>query len=152
MPKLDAAMVQKIYSDLSKLSEDTKPQWGKMNVAQMRGHMMMAVQYSLGVGNEMPFKGNWKSRNIFKPLILSGLVAIPKGVKLPKQKDGTDAPMPLTSLEELKATLDEFVAKASAGQSPTRMHPFFGPLAPGEWQKFHVAHFKHHLTQFGVWS
>jgi hypothetical protein len=152
MPKLDAALAAKIVSNLSALPEDTQPKWGKMSVPQMRGHLRMVVEYTMGAGKEIPFKGNWKSRHIFRPLIISGLVAIPHNIKVPRQKDGSEVPTPDATIEELKATLDKYVAQAAAGKLSPRTHPFFGVLTPAQWQGFHAAHFKHHLLQFGAWS
>lgn len=152
MPKLDAALAEKIVSRMSTLSEDTRPQWGKMTPAQMRGHLRMVVEYTMGNGKEIPFKGNWKSRMIFRPLILNGIVPIPHNIKVPRQKDGSEVPTPDATVEELQSTLKRYVEAVAAGKLSPRTHPFFGLLSAAEWQKFHAAHFKHHMTQFGVWS
>lgn len=152
MPKLDAAMCDKLCGDVARLSDDAKPLWGKMTPPQMRGHMRGVLEYTMGTGPEMPFRGNALSRNVFRHLILSGLVKIPKGVKLPRQKDGTPVPIPDCTREELEESLRKYVAGVESGKFQPRMHPFFGRLTAREWQKFHVAHFKHHFSQFGVWS
>lgn len=150
MPKLDAAAVETVIAQLATLSEDTRPQWGKMTLPQMRGHLRMVVEYTMGQGPELPFRGNWKSRHIFRRLIISGLVPIPHNIKLPRQKDGSEVPMPDATLNELKQTLDEYLRTVEAGRAPARTHPFFGVLSAKEWQGFHAAHFKHHLLQFGL--
>jgi oxepin-CoA hydrolase/3-oxo-5,6-dehydrosuberyl-CoA semialdehyde dehydrogenase len=152
MPRLDQDFAKRAIDSVGSIAPDAKPLWGKMNRAQLYGHLHLAVGYSLGHGPDMPFKGNWKSKMIFRPLILSGLVSIPKGVKLPAPKGMKTPPPPAeATLEEMTATINAFVAAAKSGSVSRRMHPFFGELSGPEWQQFHAAHFKHHMKQFGVW-
>ena len=152
MPVLDKALAERIVTQLGGVAEDQKPLWGTMTPAQVRGHLMMVVRYTLGEGPEIPFKGNWKTKNIFKHLILNGIVEIPHNIKLPRQKDGQPAPVPEATLEELEEALTRYMeAHSTQADLPTRTHPFFGPLTPREWLRFHVAHFRHHLKQFDCW-
>ncbi|MBI1317702.1 MAG: DUF1569 domain-containing protein [Candidatus Hydrogenedens sp.] len=152
MPRLDQTLADRAIAGLESLPEDVKPLWGKMNRAQLYGHLNVTLLYCMGKGPDMPFKGNWKSRMLFRPLILSGMVSIPKGVKLPAPKGmKTPPPPPEATMEELAGTIRAFVAASKTGDLQRRMHPFFGELSGPEWQQFHAAHFKHHLKQFGVW-
>jgi hypothetical protein len=152
MPMLDAAMCDKLCRDLAQLRDDAKPLWGTMSAPQMRGHMWSVLEYTMGTGDEMPFRGNALSRHIFRHLILSGALKIPRGIKMPRQKSGKPVPVPECSAEQLEASVRKFVAGMENGGFEPRMHPFFGRLSSAEWQKFHVAHFKHHFSQFVIWS
>ena len=152
MPKLDSALAARIIPALQGISADATPLWGKMNRPQMYGHVRATLRYPMGQGPDMPFKGNWKSRWIFRHMILGGIVEIPKGIKLPAPKGAAEPPAPPeATFDELRETIEEFVAKGEAGELQHRMHPFFGMLNNSDWQRFHVAHTKHHMKQFGVW-
>ena len=149
--RLDRAYSGEVIARLVSLKPDTKPRWGKSTPAQILGHLTDAVRYCQGAGPEIPFKGSWKAKYVFKPLLINQLVAIPHNVRLPK-RDGSaraDAFREGT-LDELKAALDEYLSRADAGTLTGRMHPFFGFMTSTQWLKFHRAHFKHHLGQFGL--
>lgn len=151
MPRFDQAYITHIVEKLGTLGLDAKPLWGTMNRAQVLGHLNATVCYTLGQGKEMPFKGNWKSRRVFKPLILNGIVAIPKGVKIPRPPGvGKEQMFPDATLEQLQASLEVALQQFRSGAVQPRMHPFFGMLTGREWARFHVAHFTHHMKQFGV--
>lgn len=152
MPKrFDQAYADWMLGRLAELPADAQPRWGKMNVAQLIGHLNMVLRYSMGDGPEMPFKGNWKSRVLFRPLILNQIVQIPKGVKIPRPPGAKEAPVYEADLDTLRETAGRYLARVAAGDLPaTRTHPFFGGLSPEAWRKFHAAHCGHHLRQFGV--
>jgi len=153
MPRLDKDLAPKFIAAFESIPEDAQPLWGEMNRPQLYGHINTVMRYCEGQGPDMPFRGNWKSRWIFRPLILSGLVKIPKGVKLPRPKGMKEMPPPPeATMEELRDSILRFVQAAEQGEIPPRMHPFFGLLSGPEWQQFQAAHTKHHLRQFGVWK
>jgi len=152
MATLDRKLAAQIIQSLEALDPDTKPAWGEMNVPQLLGHLTVVVLYSTGTGPELPYKGNWMTRNIFRHLVLYGIVPIPKGIRVPRPVGMKERPKPPeASLDDLRTALDTWNAGREAGTLPKALHPFFGNLGPGEWARFHGAHFKHHLTQFGVW-
>ncbi|MBX7258867.1 MAG: DUF1569 domain-containing protein [Candidatus Hydrogenedentes bacterium] len=149
-------MMTRQYADeiiqrLSALSLDTKPKWGTSTLPQILGHLTDVVRYTMGEGPDMLFKGNWKTRTIFRTLIINQIVAIPHNVRIPRRV-GSKGPVVLRDgdLESLKKTLDEYLSQAESGNLASRIHPFFGELSAKSWRKFHVAHFTHHLNQFGA--
>jgi hypothetical protein len=80
------------------------------------------------------------------------IVKIPKGIRLPKVPNSKE-PLPPAEvdIDTLRATVERYLDALDAGNLPaTRTHPFFGPLDPATWCKFHVAHCGHHLRQFGL--
>jgi len=152
MARLDRTFSERIVQSLEGLDAGTAPRWGKMNVPQLLGHLTLTVLYSTGAGPEIPYKGNWTTRNVFRFLVLYGVVPIPKGVRVPRPKGMKEQPEPPeATLDDLRTALDTWNARYEQGDLPRQLHPFFGELTPNEWARFHAAHFKHHLTQFGVW-
>ncbi|HNT86430.1 MAG TPA: DUF1569 domain-containing protein [Candidatus Hydrogenedentes bacterium] len=149
MPVFDRAYAARALDRLSRVPLDATPQWGKMTPAQLFAHLAATVRYSMGEGPPLPFRGNWRSRWIFGPLILHGLAAIPRNIRLPQRKGAPETP-PESDLESLRQTVEEYLARRDAGTLPAAMHPFFGELSARAWGKFHVRHFEHHMAQFGL--
>jgi len=153
MPKFDRAFAEEKLQRLASLPADAQPAWGKMNRDELYGHLRVVMLHMLGKGPALPFRGNWKSRYIFRPLILSGIVAIPQNIKLPRPVGAPkDMPAPTCTFDELRAAVLSYVDGIEKGTLKPAMHPFFGELPVEDWRKFHVHHFKHHMKQFGIWD
>lgn len=155
MPEFDHAFMEQTLDRLRRLSPDAKPLWGQMNQSQLVGHLNIVLKHTMGdSGVQIPFKGNFVSKNFFKHLILHDIIPIPKGIKVPRPVGMKEMPPPPeATLEELRATMQEYLDRKEQKKLPAEsMHPFFGPLTPKQWARFHRAHFKHHLKQFGVWN
>lgn len=150
MPRLDRATADRILERLAALTPETAPRWGKMNSAQVLGHLDAVVRYTMGELPPMPDRSTWQSRWVFKPLIIYGIVSIPHNVRIPSRPGKPDPVVPEGTLEQLGASLDEYLVRAKNGSLPPAIHPFFGVLSASTWTKFHYRHFEHHLTQFGV--
>lgn len=136
---------------LGRIQPDAAPQWGKLTPPQLLGHLRDTVRYTMGEGPDVPYRGNWKTRYIFRHLIIAQLVRIPRNIRLPNP-DGSRTPhtFPDGTLDELRATIDEYLNRAEQNSLPPRVHPYFGVLSPRAWRRFHYAHFEHHLAQFGA--
>ena len=151
MKTFDQAFSGEVSTRIGGLPEDVKPQWGTMNRGQLIGHLDRVLHYTLGEGPEMPFKGGFKTRYIFRPIVMYGLKEIPHNVPVPRikgvEKDKLFAEMPLADLE---ASMAAYLARLDEGGLPARTHPYFGTLSANEWRRFHRLHFTHHLKQFGV--
>lgn len=151
MKTFDRAFCDALFARLESLPEDAAPRWGTLNRGQLIAHFAHTLRYTIGEGPELPFKGNWKSKTLFKFLILNGFKAIPQGIRLPRP---TETPIEHWfqegELEALREAIDAYFAAKAQGNLPTRIHPFFGPLTPKEWRKLHLHHFVHHLKQFGI--
>lgn len=151
MAKLDRALADRMIANLENTDDATTPLWGSMTLPQMRGHLIMILRYTMGQGDDMPCRGNWMMQNVFKHVIVNGWREIPRNVKLPKNKSGKKLTPRDATNEELAAALSAFLDAFEEGKLGVRTHPFFGPLTPAQWQKFHHAHCMHHLKQFGCW-
>lgn len=152
MQSLDRRLATEFAEKLARIPEDQKPLWGKMNRAQLYGHLEMVLRYTMGEGQPLPYRGKWIYRHVFRHLVVNGILEFPHNVRLPRPKGEKEPVPPVATLEDLKQTLNAYVSAAEGGTLPARQHPFFGELSGRAWQKFHVGHFKHHLKQFGVWD
>jgi oxepin-CoA hydrolase/3-oxo-5,6-dehydrosuberyl-CoA semialdehyde dehydrogenase len=151
MARLTRESLPQVLARLERIESDRQPQWGKMNTAQLFGHLHQVVRYTMQTEVQMPFKGNWKSRWIFRPLILNGVVKIPKNIRVPRMAGQKVAPPPPeASYGDLQLALDDYLAAQEAGTLPSACHPFFGNLSAQDWSRFHWRHFDHHCRQFGV--
>jgi Protein of unknown function (DUF1569) len=135
-------MVQRI----NKLTAESQPLWGKMNVAQMLAHVQVPIGVGLGkytvrrtlmgrifgpmakkiLYNDKPFKRN--------------LPTDPSFAMISQQKDFK------TEKQNLLKLLAEFKSD-SLIDTP---HPFFGKLTKDQWSIGTWKHLDHHLQQFGV--
>lgn len=151
MKVFDDAFGQVVKDRFATVAEDAQPAWGAMTRDQVQGHLNSVLLYTLGEGPDLPFRGNFMSRNVFRRVILLGWKDIPHNIKVPRpkgvSKEQLFAPAPLETLVE---TIDRYLAATGNGALPTRMHPYFGPLPGSKWQRFHRLHFIHHMKQFGI--
>lgn len=151
MAQLTRKNLPQVLARLERIDAEARPLWGKMNRAQLYGHLTQVVGYTMQTDIQFPFRGNWMTRWVFRPLILSGAVKIPKNVRLPKPPGATEhPPPPESSYEDLREILEKYVDAQDAGTLPTVRHPFFGDFSSRHWARFHWRHFDHHLRQFGV--
>lgn len=142
----DRNFVNQSRALLESIPPDTRPHWGRMSLGQMLAHMQTAIRYSLGKDPETPNEGGLFGR-IAAPIILSGLLKIPKGQKGPAMYD---AAAPSATVQDLVRELDDFLnASAKPGFAPPA-HPFFGDIGPKGWANLHIVHLEHHLRQFGA--
>lgn len=147
MRALDHDYVNELVTRLGKLEPDARPAWGRMTPDRMVGHLIGTVRYSMGRGPRLPFAGNWFSRKVLAPLILNGVLSIPKNVKVSRPEN---EPLPAGDVETLHATLEDYLALVQTGELSPPHHPFFGDIGVDGWAKMHVRHFEHHLKQFGL--
>ncbi|GMW02330.1 MAG: hypothetical protein AMXMBFR84_34660 [Candidatus Hydrogenedentota bacterium] len=150
MAKLNQAHIDQITQRIERIPADAAPLWGKMNRDQMFGHLADVVRYSMGQGPEVPFKGNFKTKYVFAPLVLFGIKQIPQNIRAPRAKGAPEHGTRTCSAEELKSVLGEFLVNSTNGGMSTPHHPFFGHIGVSGWRRFHVVHCDHHLRQFGV--
>lgn len=128
-----------------RITEDTIPQWGKMNASQMMHHLNLTMEAPLGKYNP-PGKPVWFMR-MFKSVLYSDK-PFSKGSPTPKPFKVTGE-FPFDS-ERAKVVgyLREIYQK---GPSFTyKPHHFFGKLTSEQWGKHFYKHLDHHLRQFGV--
>ena len=136
-----------IQDRINKLTADSKPLWGKMNVSQMLAHLQPTMLVSFG---ELELKG--------------GIMGFLFG-KIAKKKIVTKEPFKqnIPTLKQFKVVPKDFETERNAlltclnrfkTEGPkiftTKPHPFFGKLTVEEWNMLQWKHLDHHLQQFGV--
>ncbi|WP_367276315.1 DUF1569 domain-containing protein [uncultured Polaribacter sp.] len=140
-----------VRNQLSKLNENSKPVFGKMNAQQMIEHLSAVTQIA---------NGNWKV-NIFvsdektarrKPFLNTDN-ELQTGFRASFL---SDEPTKLKfnsiteAIDDLIKHIHLFVSIFSEDKNRTVVHPFFGELNFEYWKKFQVKHFTHHFKQFGL--
>jgi hypothetical protein len=142
----DTAVKQDIIARINKLTPESKPLWGKMNVAQMLAHL----QVPIGVA-----EGTQKLKRTFFGRIVGPMVkSILYNDKPFKRSLPTDPSFVMTGnekdFETEKQKLLVIVSNFSEASIVNETHTFFGKLTKEQWSKGTWKHLDHHLQQFGV--
>jgi hypothetical protein len=132
------------------LTPNSKPQWGKMNVAQMLAHCNVAYEIVHEPGKHAPpgFIGKW-----FANVFAKGLVIGDK----PYPKNSPTAPMFLIKdAKDFAAEKTRLIAYINKTFKQGKSHfdglenMTFGKLSAQQWNTLFSKHLDHHLRQFGV--
>lgn len=142
----DQAFVDEAMAEFEALTPDQEPEWGSMRSPQLFAHLITAVRYGLGKEELSPPEGSFFIRRILSPLLISGIMKLPKNVDKPKMYD---AEAPQGTAKELRAELEEHLARLNDGTLDPPPHPALGDFGPAGWSKLHIVHIEHHLRQFG---
>jgi hypothetical protein len=143
-----SSAVTGILDRLSKLTPDSKPKWGKMNVSQMLAHCQVPLQAALG------------EKQLKRTLIgvLFGGIAKKQMMKEGpfKQNLPTDPSFVVKDdrqFEKKRQQLQTLIQRFASSDAPgiaAKRHPFFGKMTSEEWGILSWKHLDHHLRQFGV--
>ena len=142
----DRAFVDEAMAEFEALTPDQEPEWGSMRPPQLFAHLTTAVRYGLGKEELAAPEGNFLIRHVVTPIMLTGLLKLPKNVAKPKLYD---AEAPSGTADELRAELEEHLARVTDGTLDPPPHSALGDLGADGWSKLHIIHFEHHLRQFG---
>lgn len=135
-----------ITARLSKLTENSERQWGKMTVGQMAWHCQYPLKLAIA-NKENSSNGNWFIKTFFKKSLYNdkpwrkNLPTAPQ-LKATEPKDFT------TEVATLKALVADFAALKE--RDHWYPHPAFGPFTKEQWGQLEYKHLDHHLKQFGV--
>ena len=142
----DPAVKQEVIERLNKLTADTRPLWGKMNVSQMLAHIQMPIR--IAFGTHQP-QGSFLLR-LLGPLFKSQLW----NEKPYKRSLPTDPTFVMTGsereFEKEKSAVLEMVNNFTTENIVGERHPVFGKFTKENWSKATWKHLDHHLKQFGV--
>jgi hypothetical protein len=139
---------KEIITRVERLTPNSQPLWGKMNVAQMLAHLSMTTEVPLGTHTLKP---------MFIMKLIGGMIRKKILSDKPLSKNSPTAPTLAivdqrdfeTEKQQLLKTLEAFIAKVRKGDLPEK-HPYFGKMSASDWSFFQQRHFDHHLQQFGV--
>lgn len=141
---LDKETRNEIVVRIESLNKECKPQWGKMNVAQMVKHCSLCEQLYLG---------KTKSKRVFLGRIF-GQMALRKVLSddKPLGRNSPTAPMLAVSeeIEDLEAEKQKWITLIKEYEfcNEIFVHPFFGKMTKEQLGKFVYKHCDHHLRQF----
>ncbi|RNC83492.1 MAG: DUF1569 domain-containing protein [Winogradskyella sp.] len=135
-----------IKARISKLDDNSKANWGKMNVGQMVWHCQGPLNIILGK-NHYGMKPSWFAKLFFKKSLYND-TPWKKGLptaKFLKTNEGKN-------LEAEKAILENLIDETYAQKDKVEWapHPAFGYFTAQQWGQMQYKHLDHHLTQFGV--
>ncbi len=145
----DQSSRSEIISRINKLTADAKPQWGKMNSAQMLAHCTVGLKTATG---------ELKVKRAFIGRLLGGYAK--KKFLIKDEPFGKNSPTGThlivkddRNFDDEKSKLIAIIEKfgnAGASGVNSEPHTFFGELTPELWDKLMAKHIEHHLVQFGV--
>lgn len=139
---------EEMLNRIDKLSLNSKPQWGKMDVAQMLAHC--SAFQDIAMGYSFPARG-WLGiliGNFVKPILYNDKPLAKNMSTIPTILI-EDAKEFETEKERLKQKIITFQNNGPE-KCTTHPHPFFGKLTSEQWGKGIYKHLDHHLKQFGV--
>ena len=138
-----------VIERIHKLTPNSTPQWGKMDVAQMLAHC--------NVTYELIYEDKHPKLNAFKRFILKLLVKPLVVNEKPYKKGSPTAPEFLIKSDknfevEKQRLIDHINKTQELGQAhfEGKASHSFGTLTGQEWNNMFYKHLDHHLTQFGV--
>lgn len=143
-------VTDEVVNRINKLTKQTKPEWGKMNVSQMLAHCN--IQYEVVYENEKFPTPSFLARFLIKIFVKNKVVG-PK----PFPKNGRTAPYFIVEgdrdFDKEKERLIDYVYKTQVlgiDHLLRRETKSFGKLTTDQWSNLFYKHLDHHLTQFNV--
>lgn len=145
----DGAVRDEIIMRVTKLSEASERQWGKMEVHQMVKHCILWDKWVLGK-TEHTYHQTWLGK-IFGKTVLKGMVKDDRRIKknmpsgrffIVKDKSG--------DLQIQKQQWVQLIGGYGHFSNTAFIHDFFGVMTKDEIGIFAYKHTDHHLRQFGV--
>ena len=147
----EKSVTEEVIGRIEKLTPETQPQWGKMNVSQMLAHLCVTYEFVYTDKHDSTKATGFK-RFMIK-LFAKNMVCGDK----PYPKNGRTAPQFIITDErefaKEKARLIEFMKQVQAdgeAKFDGKESHSFGVLNKKEWNNMFYKHTDHHLTQFGV--
>ncbi len=151
MTEFDAKFLAEVVGKLRGLPPEATPRWGVMTGERMVRHLIGAMRYSLGELPVYPVSGSWMLRRVVRPLLLAGLVRLPRNVRFHDREGGLipspTAPGDAVTLREVS---EAFLARRFRPEFRPPPHPALGELGARGWSRLHRQHIRHHLRQFGL--
>ena len=145
----DAAITEEVHKRIHRLTHETQPLWGKMNVANMLGHCN--VTYEMMYETKHPKPGGFMKfmLKLFVKRAVVGPKPYPKNSRTAPQFLIADERVFDTEKQRLLDYLQRVQAEGAAAFDQRESHSF-GPLSIDEWNTLMYKHLDHHLKQFGV--
>ena len=147
---LDRTTLSFFHERVSRLTEGTPRQWGRMDVCRTLRHLTFTFEMSLGE-QEVPDKTVPVVRDLVYVVFFRWFTTWPKGrLKGPAY---TCPPPQGDFAAERAAVVDRmwrFVDLLEREPDRAAMNPGLGAIPLTKWSRVHGVHLDHHLRQFGV--
>ncbi|MBN1966290.1 MAG: DUF1569 domain-containing protein [Anaerolineae bacterium] len=144
----DRTYAADLVARLEAIPPDAVPRWGSMTPQNLPGHFARMLAVACGEAGAVTDQSTWVARRVIKPLLLHGILRIPRNVKAPAALSA-DSGERLTT-DGLAAMLTGYLDRVESGEMVPAPHPAFGPMTIDEWARLHVLHFEHHMAQFNA--
>lgn len=144
----DAPDRKEVLQRISSLSETSRPQWGKMTVAQMVKHCSLCEDYYFGnivIGRSI--LGRLIGQKALRSILKDEQSVIARNAPTSPHFIIRDADLKLNQEKERWISL---VEKYESYDHPEFVHWFFGPMTKAQLGQFIYKHCDHHLRQFGA--
>ena len=145
----DPTTTTQTLNRLDKLSNTTKPQWGKMNSAQMMAHLSVPYDMAYGKKESNPSFFGKLMLKLFVKNIVVGDKPYSKNSRTSPDFIIADERNFETEKARLIANIKETEAKGSS-YFEGKESSAFGKLSAQQWSVQFYKHLDHHFTQFGV--
>tara|TARA_B110000503_G_C7172443_1_gene424992 strand:+ start:7588 stop:10077 length:2490 start_codon:yes stop_codon:yes gene_type:complete len=137
---------------LSKLTEDSKANWGIMTPQHMVEHLRHGLESAV---NKIKLDVHTPEEHLEKYTdSLYNYYPFPKNSKTPVLKDGVLADLKCTDLKEAKSqfieAFDAFELYYKENPEATANNAVFGALDKDLWELMNRKHFNHHFEQFSL--
>jgi Protein of unknown function (DUF1569) len=138
-----------ILERVDKLTPQSKPHWGQMNVNQAVVHL--ADQFRMMYGEiQIKDKSSFVSRTVTKWMVLKAeniAKNLPTIFEIDQNKGGTSP----TTFDEDLSTLKNYLLKfPMKNNHDLEIHPVLGKMTIDQFGRLAWQHLDHHLKQFGV--
>ena len=141
----DQIAYEEIKQRLHKLTKESTPAWGKMNVGQMVTHCQFPLKIAL---SDKPRKRPWNPLPLLFKKSLYSDKPWRKNLPTAKQAKITDQRDLDGERDKLLSMIDAFYQKKT--QTKWEPHPMFGDFTHEQWGQLEYKHLDYHLGQFGV--
>ena len=138
---------------ISKLKEDTRPQWGSMSAQMMLEHLEHSMLIASGEIQDFEFSTPEKIMekvhdSLYNhrpmPREYGAPEFVEKQIQKTKHKDFESAK------EAFFKAYEKFETHFEENPGTTTKNVVFGDLTKFEWDLFHTKHMNHHFEQFGL--
>src|ERR1051326_6000736 len=140
--------VNELLQRIDTIRPDSKPEWGRMNAAQMLAHSVTPLKVAVG---DLKLERSLVGRLFGKMAKKKLTGGKPFGRNLPTDKHFVFTDQ--RNFDEEKSALVSLIRRfAESGPDgiTKEPHPFFGDMTPREWDALTWNHLDHHLRQFGA--
>jgi len=140
---------EQVIHRINRLTADSEPSWGKMNVSEMLAHC--------NVTYEMVYESKHSKPSFFMKVMMKSFVKKIVTNETPYKRDSQTAPAfkikDSRNFETEKIRLIDYINQTQqlgADSFDNRDSLSFGKLSTTEWKNMFYKHLDHHLNQFGV--